>query len=115
MLQKSKSDLIEVTLDDKASRAVAHNGVTVTIDRTKCTYSMYDPKGCRTCIQICPVRVFATRPEQKRDFSVPPKERVDPIKWVLLPTWADWCNGCKACVDECPHNAITIEFEGKPI
>ncbi len=115
MLQESKSDKISITLDDKACRAVAHNGVTVTIDRTKCTYSMYDPKGCRACLQVCPVRVFGTRPLEKRDFSIPPKQRIDPTIWVLLPTWADWCNGCKACIKECPHDAISIEFEGKSL
>lgn len=115
MLQQSKSDKVAITIDDNVSQAVAHNGVTVTIDRTKCRYSMYDPTGCRKCIVICPVRVFATRPLEKRDFTIPPKERQDPTIWVLLATWADWCNGCAACINECPHDALEIQFEGKSI
>jgi ferredoxin len=110
MLQTSKSELVEVTVNDELSRAVAHNGVEITIDRHKCIYSMYDPKGCKKCLQLCPVRVYATRPMEKRDFSIPPRERVDPTIWILLPTWADWCNGCGACVEECPTGAIVIKF-----
>jgi|GEM_PF-1936774 len=115
MLQTSKSDFIEVTVDDAAVRAVAQNGVTITIDRSKCTYSMYDPKGCKRCLQGCPVKVFATRPLEKRDFSVPVKQRVDPTVWILIPTWADWCNGCGLCVAECPTGALTIYLGSRPV
>ena len=110
MAQTSKSDKIEYLLDDDQVRGIAHNGIEVTIDRNRCNYSMYDPTGCRKCLQICPVKVFSTRPEQKRDFTVPPAERLDPTRWVLIPTWADWCNGCGACVENCPKEAITIQF-----
>lgn len=115
MLQKSKSEYLEVTLDDDASRAETQNGIRITIDRHKCNYSMYDPKGCKKCLRLCPVNIFATRPIEKRDFSIPPKERIDPLKWILLPTWADWCNGCGICVEACPQSAITIQFEGRLI
>ena len=110
MFQKSKSDKIEVIVDDSISRGTGHNGNEITIDRTKCNYSMYDPSGCKKCIQICPLKVFATRPIEKRDFSIPPKDRIDPTIWILLPTWADWCNGCGACVEVCPKNAITVKI-----
>jgi ferredoxin len=110
MYQTSKSEFVEIILDDDKCRGIGHNGVEVCIDRNKCNYSMYDPTGCKKCIQICPVRVFATRPAEKRDFSIPPNERIDPTYWVLLPTWADWCNGCAACVEGCPKDAITIQF-----
>ncbi len=83
----------------------------ITIDLEKCTV----PFLCKKCLQICPVRVYATRPIEKRDFSIPPKERVDPTKWVILPTWADWCNGCGACVEECPKDAITIQLGDQTI
>jgi len=115
VLQQSKSDLIEAILDDNFSRGVARNGVEIIIDRTKCNYSMYDPTGCKRCLTICPVSVYATRPIHKRDYSIPPKERVDPTKWIILPTWADWCNGCGACIEACPQKAITIKFQNKPI
>jgi ferredoxin len=110
MLQTSKSDLIETIITDETSRGIGQNGIEITIDRKKCNYSMYDPKGCKTCLQICPLMVFATRPVEKRDFTIPPKERIDPTDWLLLPTWADWCNGCTSCVKECPKGAITIQF-----
>ena len=115
MVQTSKSEWVETILDDDMSRGIAHNGIEIIIDRKKCNYSMYDPLGCRKCLQICPVNVFATRPMEKRDFSIPPKERIDPTKWVLLCTWADWCNGCGACVKECPKDAITIQFGSRCI
>lgn len=113
--QTSKSELIEVILDDNISQGIAHNDITITIDRDRCNYSMYDPLGCKRCIHICPVGVFCTRPIEKRDYSIPPKERVDPTEWAILPTWADWCNGCGACVKECPKDAITIQFASKSI
>ena len=110
MEQTSKSEFLEIILNDEATRAIAHNGIEITIDRHRCHYSMYDPTGCKKCISICPVGVFCTRPTEKRDYSIPPKERVDPTEWVILPTWADWCNGCQACVKECMRDAITITF-----
>ena len=113
MLQTSKSEFVEVIIDDNISRGIGHNGVEVIIDRKKCNYSMYDPTGCKKCLQICPVGVFCTRPIVKRDFSIPPKERIDPTTWIILATWADWCNGCRACVNECPQSAITIQFGEK--
>lgn len=114
MYQESESEAIKVILDDETSRGISQD-IQITIDRKKCNYSMYDPLGCKKCFQICPVNVFATRPIEKRDFSIPPQERIDPIVWVLLPTWGDWCNGCGACVKECPKRAITIRFGNKDI
>jgi ferredoxin len=87
--------------------------VQIHIDKEKCNYSMYDPKGCKKCLQICPPRVFATRPNQKRDFSIPKEKRVDPTIWILLTPWEDYCNGCGACVESCPQGAITIQFGEK--
>jgi ferredoxin len=84
--------------------------VKIHIDKEKCNYSMYDPKGCKKCLQICPARVFATRPNQRRDFSIPKEKRVDPTIWILLTPWEDYCNGCGACVESCPQGAITIQF-----
>ncbi len=114
MYQSSKSEAIEVIINDEASRGISKD-VQVTINRKKCNFSMYDPKGCQKCLRICPVNVFATRPIEKRNFAIPPKERLDPTIWVLLPTWADWCNGCGACVQTCPKGAITIQIGKKSI
>jgi ferredoxin len=114
MYQSSKSEAIEVIIDDDTSRGISRD-IQITIDRKKCNYSMYDPTGCNKCLQLCPVNVFSTRPLEKRDFTIPPKERIDPTTWVLLPTWGDWCNGCSACVKECPKGAITIQLGGRLI
>jgi ferredoxin len=115
MRQTSKSELIEVILDDDTSQAIAHNGVKIVIDRNKCNYSMYDPTGCKKCLLACPAGVFCTRPLEKRDYSIPPRERVDPTQWVILATWADWCNGCGACIEECPKDAIAIQLGDRTI
>lgn len=86
MFQHSKSEFLEITIDDNESKAITHNGIEITIDRKKCNYSMYDPTGCRKCIQLCTPGVLTTRPIEKRDFSIPPKDRIDPTKWILMAT-----------------------------
>jgi ferredoxin len=86
--------------------------VEISIDRDKCRYSMYDPLGCKKCLQVCGAAVFATRPNQKRDFSIPKEKRLEPTIWVLLTPWEDYCNGCGACIRACPYDAITIKIDG---
>lgn len=76
---------------------------------------MYDPLGCKRCLQVCGAKVFATRPAQKRDLSIPPEQRVEPTIWVLLTPRADFCNGCGACVLVCSREAITIKIDGKEL
>ena len=89
-----------------------NKAVEIIIDPDKCRYSMYDPLGCKKCLQACGAAVFATRPAQKRDFSIPKEQRVDPTIWVLLTPWEDYCNGCGACIRACPYDAITIKIDG---
>jgi len=89
--------------------------VEITIDRDRCRFSMYDPLGCKQCLQICPIAVFGSRPVEKRDFSRPKEQRVDPTIWTLLVVWEDYCTGCGACIRACPHDAITIKFDGVPL
>lgn len=89
--------------------------VEITINRERCRFSLYDPLGCRRCLEICPVAVFATRPIQKRDFSVPKEQRVDPTLWTLTTPWEDYCDGCGACLRECQFSAISITFDGVAI
>ena len=91
---------------------MVERGVQINIDRAKCRFSMYDPLGCKKCLQSCPLAVFATRPDQKRDFSIPKDQRVDPTHWVLITPWDDHCNGCGACIRACPHAAIAITIDG---
>ncbi|MBI2305575.1 MAG: 4Fe-4S dicluster domain-containing protein [Chloroflexi bacterium] len=90
-------------------------GVEITIDKSRCRYSMYDPLGCKRCLATCPLAIFATRPVQKRDFNRPLEEVVDPTLWELLTPWQDMCNGCGACVRACPTQAITVKIDGKAI
>ena len=88
-----------------------NKAVEIIINWDKCRYSMYDPLGCKKCLQVCGAAVFATRPDQKRDFSIPKEQRVDPTVWVLRTPWEDYCNGCGACIKACPYNAITIKID----
>ena len=89
--------------------------VEITIDKDRCRFSLYDPLGCKRCLEVCPVAVFATRPIHKRDFSVPKEQRVDPTIWILTTTWPDYCDGCGACLRACEQGAITITFDGAAI
>lgn len=56
----------------------------VTIDYSKCT-------SCKTCIEVCPMQVFA-----EKDKKVVVAKEKD-------------CIGCHACEVQCPHEAITVE------
>lgn len=89
--------------------------VEITIDKDKCRYSMYDPKGCKKCLQVCGSAVIATLPAHKRDFSIPKEQRIDPLRWQLVIPWEDYCTGCRACIEACPHSAISIKIDGVPI
>ena len=77
--------------------------IKITIDEEKCHFSLYDPTGCKKCLEICPVVVFGCVPAEKRRVGVAPT--------IYKPTvvWGELCNGCGACIRVCPTNAITIE------
>jgi 2-oxoglutarate ferredoxin oxidoreductase subunit delta len=55
------------------------------IDLTKCT-------GCKTCIEICPMQVFAFDDKKKKAMVKKPKD----------------CIGCRACEVQCPQAAIKV-------
>lgn len=90
-------------------------GVEIVFDKEKCRYSMYDPTGCKKCLQACGACVLATRPATKRDFSVPKEQRVDPTVWILAAPWRDYCTACGSCIKVCEYNAIDVLVDGKSI
>lgn len=87
-----------------ATTAVPGHLVEITIDQAKCRFSLYDPKGCKRCMEICPAVVFGCVPAQEREIGV------SPTIYKLTTPWAELCNGCGACVKACPTNAITIKM-----
>ncbi|MGA7578134.1 MAG: 4Fe-4S dicluster domain-containing protein [Desulfobaccales bacterium] len=90
-------------------------GVEIIIDKEKCRYSMYDPTGCKKCLQACGACVIATRPKEKRDFTIPKEQRVDPEIWVLVTPWPDYCTACGSCIESCEYDAIDVLVDGKSI
>ena len=59
----------------------------IAIDEDKCI-------GCHLCDVVCPVEVFARRPETKKYFVAN----------------LDTCQACGACVENCPTDAIITNF-----
>ena len=53
--------------------------------------------GCGRCVLICPVDVFRTSPETGKATT----------------PYAEDCDGCRICTDECPAACITIDDSEK--
>ncbi len=75
--------------------------IKIIIEKTKCRFSLFDPLGCKKCIEICPVVVFGSVPKDRKPGGAPT------IYELTLP-WEDQCNECGACVQVCPTKAITL-------
>ncbi|MBN1502213.1 ferredoxin family protein [Candidatus Woesearchaeota archaeon] len=58
------------------------------IDYSKCS-------TCKTCVEVCPMEVFAV-------------EEVDGREKVVVKK-PDECIGCRACEVQCPEQAIKVE------
>jgi NAD-dependent dihydropyrimidine dehydrogenase PreA subunit len=64
----------------------------ITLDRARCN-------GCRACLDVCPVGVWADLgPDKKIEF----RDR-------------DACFGCSACVRQCPENALALAEGSAPL
>ncbi|MEW6274637.1 MAG: 4Fe-4S dicluster domain-containing protein [Bacillota bacterium] len=94
---------------------IADTGVQIIIDKEKCRYSMYDPTGCKKCLQVCSACVIATRPATKRDFTIPKEQRVDPAIWILVTPWPDYCTACGNCIKVCEYDAIDVMVDNKSL
>ena len=75
-------------------------------DGSKCL----TPLLCKKCLQICPTAVFrsgryGTTYERGKEYSPS-----DPGHYKILPEWIDLCIGCMKCVEQCPEDAIEIEY-----
>ena len=81
--------------------------VRIDIDRQRCRFAMFDPTGCKRCLEVCPVALFGVVPAEKR---VP---GTAPIRYRIEVTWPEQCNGCGACIKACSYNAI--EILGMPV
>jgi len=90
--------------------------VKINIDKGKCRFSMWDPTGCKKCLEICPQAVFSAVPEHEyHDFSIPKDQQWEPQKWILVTTWEPLCSACGLCIKDCPNGAIGIQIDGKNI
>ena len=61
-----------------------------------------NPRECRTCLQVCPSRVFGLAPQSAR---APGVRAGDWSMRVMLPSR---CTGCGACAAACPQGAIAV-------
>ena len=83
--------------------------VEITVDQAKCRFSLFDPRGCKKCLEVCPVVVFGCVPAEERKTSGAPTVYRHTVVWPEL------CNGCGACVKMCPTQALSVKVNGQPI
>jgi Pyruvate/2-oxoacid:ferredoxin oxidoreductase delta subunit len=61
-----------------------------------------NPRDCRTCIDICPSRVFGMAPQRERAPGVHADD------WIVRVLTPSRCAGCGACVAACPQKTIAL-------
>lgn len=83
--------------------------VSITVDKNKCRFSLFDPTGCKKCLEVCPPVVFGCVPAEERKYGSAP------TVYKLTIVWEELCNGCGVCVRICPQKAISIKMNGKPV
>jgi ferredoxin len=56
---------------------------------------------CVRCLRVCPQAVFAM-------YAPNREEGVPPTEFVISPAMQFFCNGCGACLEACPKDALKI-------
>ena len=56
---------------------------------------------CSRCLRVCPQAVFAL-------YAPNREEGIPPTEYVISPAMQMFCNGCNACIDACPNNALKV-------
>ena len=79
--------------------------VNIKIDHQKCRFSLFDPTGCKQCLEACPVCVLGCIPAEKREINKPP------LVYRLSVTYPELCNACLACVRVCPFQALEVSTD----
>ncbi len=96
--------------------AVKDNTVEITINRERCRFSMWDPTGCKKCLELCPHKILSAIPVNEfRDLTMPREKQFIPEKWMIVGTWPILCTSCGICVNACPHSAISVKISASNI
>jgi ferredoxin len=59
------------------------------------------PNECVRCLRVCPQAVFAM-------YAPNREEGIAPTEFMITPAMQFFCNGCNACIDACPKDALKI-------
>ena len=59
------------------------------------------PNECLRCLRVCPQAVFALYASNR-------EEGIEPTEFVIAPAMQFFCNGCGACLESCPQDALKI-------
>lgn len=60
-----------------------------------------NPNECVRCLRVCPQAVFAL-------YAPNREEGIPPTEYIISPAMQMFCNGCNACIEACPNNALKV-------